>query len=603
MRAILNGVIVAGLLGTAAAAADRPRNVILFVPDGLRAGMVTPENTPALAALRDQGVNLANSHSLFPTFTTANASGMATGHQLGDTGDFSNTIYLAKPIAAQAGTVTPFIENDAVLGEMNTVFNGDWMNEETVLCTAAKAGISTAAIGKVGPTLIFDHTDRTGGPTIVVDDETGSARGIPFSAEMQGLMAGRNLPLAAPSRGENGKAGDATTPGTLVANVAQQAYFAEVATKVVLPLFKARETPFVLVFWSRDPDGAQHNHGDSLGKLVPGINGPTSLAGIRNADDNLATLRRALDELGLSDTTDIVVAADHGFSTISKESATSPSAKTALPGVPAGQLPPGFLALDLAAALGLPLHEPDASAAPVLAGQRPKLGNALLGPDPKAPDLVVAVNGGSDLVYLPKGDKALAARTVAALLEQDYVSGLFVDDALGSFPGTLPLSAVNLKGEAATPTPAIVVNFRSYSTGCANPETCVVEVADTALQQGQGMHGSFSRADTHNFMAAIGPSFKAGFVDALPVSNADVGQTLAALLKLQIPAKGRLIGRPMREAMREGTSDAPVPQAQAGTLRSEPSPSGLTTVLRFQQVGDQRYFDAAGFPGRTFGLE
>ena len=603
MRAILNGVILAGLLGTAAAADDRPRNVILFVPDGMRAGLVTPETTPALAALRDQGVNLANSHALFPTFTTANASGMATGHQLGDTGDFSNTLYLAKPIAAQAGTVTPFIENDAVLGEMNTVFNGDWMNEETVLRAAARAGISTAAIGKVGPTLIFDHTDRAGAATIIVDDETGSARGIPFSPEMQRLMADSRLPLAAPSRGENGKAGNATTPGTLVANVAQQAYFAEVATKVVLPLFKARGKPFALVFWSRDPDGAQHNHGDSLGRLVPGINGPTSLAGIRNADDNLAALRRALDDLGLADTTDIVVAADHGFSTISKESATSPSAKTALPGVPAGQLPPGFLALDLAAALGLPLHEPDASAAPVPAGQRPKLGNALIGPDPKAPDLVVAVNGGSDLVYLPNGDRALAARTVAALLEQDYVSGLFVDDALGRFPGTLPLSAVNLKGEAATPTPAIVVNFRSYSTGCANPETCVVEVADTALQQGQGMHGSFSRADTHNFMAAIGPSFKAGFVNPLPVSNADVGQTLAVLLGLEIPAKGRLIGRPMREAMRAGPDDAPLPQAQAGTLRSEPSPTGLTTVLRFQQVGDQRYFDAAGFPGRTFGLE
>ncbi|MCJ2108467.1 alkaline phosphatase family protein [Methylobacterium sp. E-041] len=599
MRAILNGVIVAGLLGTAAAAAERPRNVILFVPDGMRAGMVTPETAPAMAALRDQGVNLANSHSLFPTFTTANGSAMATGHHLGDTGDFSNTIYVGKPVAAQNGTVTPFVENDAVLGEMNGFFNGDWLNEETVLRAAAKAGISTAAIGKLGPTLNFDNTSRDGAPTIIVDDDTGSARGIPFSAEMRGLLAAGGLPLAAPSRGENGKAGDATTPGTLVANVAQQAYFVDVATKVVLPLFKARGKPFVLVYWSRDPDAVQHNHGDSLGKLVPGINGPTSLAGIRNADDNLAALRRALDALGLADTTDIVVAADHGFSTISKESATSPSAKTALPGVPAGQLPPGFLALDLAAALDLPLHEPDASAAPVLAGQRPKLGNALLGPDPKAPDLVVAVNGGSDLVYLPKGDRALAARTIAALLAQDYVSGLFVDDALGRFPGTLPLSAVNLKGEAATPTPAIVVNFRSYSTGCANPETCVVEVADTALQQGQGMHGSFSRADTHNFMAAIGPSFKAGFVDPLPVSNADVGQTLAALLKLEIPAKGRLIGRPMREAMRE----APVPQAQAGTLRSEPSPAGLTTVLRFQQVGDQRYFDAAGFPGRTFGLE
>ena len=34
------------------------------------------------------------------------------------------------------------------------------------------------------------------------------------------------------------------------------------------------------------------------------------------------------------------------------------------------------------------------------------------------------------------------------------------------------------------------------------------------------MHGSFGRVDTMNFMAAIGPDFKAGYVDALPVGNA-----------------------------------------------------------------------------------
>ena len=70
--------------------------------------------------------------------------------------------------------------------------------------------------------------------------------------------------------------------------MAQQAYFADVATKVVLPMFKARGKPFVLVFWSRDPDGSQHNNGDSLNTVTPGINGPTSMAGIKNADDNLA---------------------------------------------------------------------------------------------------------------------------------------------------------------------------------------------------------------------------------------------------------------------------------------------------------------------------
>ena len=59
-------------------------------------------------------------------------------------------------------------------------------------------------------------------------------------------------------------------------------------------MFKEREKPFVLVFWSRDPDGTQHFQGDSLNSLVPGINGPTSLAAIRNADDDLARIRAAL---------------------------------------------------------------------------------------------------------------------------------------------------------------------------------------------------------------------------------------------------------------------------------------------------------------------
>jgi arylsulfatase A-like enzyme len=548
--------------------------------------------------VRDKGVNLRNSHSLFPTFTTANGSAMATGHYLGDTGDFSNTIYTGKPVPAQDSSVTPFVENNPVLADLDTLFDGDWLNEETILRAAAKAGYSTAAIGKVGPTLNFDHTNRTGSPTIIVDDQTGSNRGIPFSPEMSERLSKAGLPSTQPGRGENGKAGDAKTPGTLVANVEQQAYFADVASKVVLPLFKERGKPFVMVFWARDPDGVQHNQGDSHLKLVPGINGPTTLAGIRNTDNNLAALRKTLADLGLADTTNILVSADHGFSTISKESATSPAARLSFPDVPPGLLPPGFVGIDLAKALDMSMFDPDGDNPKIEPGKRPKLASALLGPDPKNPDIVVAVNGGSDLIYLPKKDRALLGRVVEALMAQDYTSGLFVDDAFGPVPGTLPLAAIGLKGDAVTPTPSVVINFRSFSTGCAVPVTCVVEVADTSLQQGQGMHGSFSRADTYNFMAAIGPDFKAGFVNPAPVSNADVGQTMAALLGLKIPAKGRLLGRPMREIMNGGEA----PAHYLGWINSPPGPGGLTTVLRFQQVGDQRYFDAAGFPGRTFGL-
>jgi predicted AlkP superfamily pyrophosphatase or phosphodiesterase len=588
--------------GMASAQNSTPRNLVLFVPDGLRALKVTPETAPVMAEVRDKGVNFKNPHSLFPTFTMANGSAMATGHYLGDTGTFSNTIYTGFTSAPAGETVVPFLENDAVLGDVDEHFGGDYLNEETLLKMARAQGFSTAAIGKVGPTLIFDHTDRADRPglhSVVIDDSTGAKNGVPLSDEMKAALTKADLPLAAPSRGDNGKAGDAKTAGTVVPNTAQQAYFADAATKVVLPMFKARNKPFVLVFWSRDPDGSQHNTGDSLNTVTPGINGPTSLAGIRNADNNLAELRKALDDLGLTASTNIIIAADHGFSTISKESKTSPSAKVSYEDTPKDFLPMGFLAIDLAKALNLPLFDPNDKNARVADNAHPKAGNGVLGQDPAKPDLVVATNGGSDLIYLPNKDRKLAERTVKALLEQDYVSGLFVDDNLGRIPGTLPMSQLGLKGKAVTPNPSIVVNFRSYVAGCNEPTNCSVEVADTVLRQGQGMHGNFGRGDTMNFMAAIGPDFKAGYVDALPVSNADVGATAARLLGLTQKPKGNLIGRVMSEAMPNGAT----PQAFAGTVKSQASANGLRTVLNFQRVLTQRYFDVAGFPGRTVGLD
>jgi hypothetical protein len=323
------------------------------------------------------------------------------------------------------------------------------------------------------------------------------------------------------------------------------------------------------------------------------------MAGIKNADDNLAQLRKALDELGLSANTNIIVSADHGFSTISKESKTSPAAKISFEDTPKDFLPMGFLAIDLAKALNLPLFDPNDKNAPVPADKHPKAGNGVLGQDPAKPDVVIATNGGSDLIYLPKQDKKLADRAVKALLEQDYVSGLFVDDKLGRFPGTLPMSQLNLKGKAATPTPSIVVNFRSWSSGCDEPTNCSVQIADTVLRQGQGMHGSMSRGDTLNFMAAIGPDFKSGYVDPLPVSNADVGMTIVQLLDLRQTNAGGLTGRVLSEALPNGI----VPKMADGTITSKPAANGLQTVIKFQRVLSTRYFDVAGFAGRTLGLD
>jgi arylsulfatase A-like enzyme len=596
----------AGPAPSAAASKPAPHNVILFVPDGLRSVIVDATTAPAFDRVQRFGVRFTNSHSLFPTFTTPNASALATGHYLGDTGDFSNTIYAGFPVPGAGGSVTPFIESDTVLGDIDDHFAGNFLDETTLLAAARGAGYSTAAVGKLGPALIFDPTERTGAQTIVIDDWTGNApgltAGIPLDPAVATALQNAGLGLAAPSRGENGKAGDASTPGTHEANIAQQDYFVDAVTKVILPQFKTRKKPFVLVFWSRDPDGSQHNQGDSLNTFVPGINGPTSLAAIKNANDDLERILAALAQLGLRDTTDIVVSADHGFSTISKQSATSPAAAAKFKDVPNGSLPPGFLALDLATALHLPLFDPDKNDVAVdpAAGQHPSRGNGLIGLDSSKPDVVVAANGGSDLVYLPQANaREFAPRAIEALLAQDYVSGLFVDESLGSYPGTLPLGAVNLKGSALTPVPAIVVNFKSFAAGCSPASLrCAVEVADTGLQQGQGMHGSFGRSDTKNFTAAIGPDFKKGYADGLPVSNADIGKTLAAILGLDIRNHGKLVGRVIAEALPNG----PIPRAVKKSIRSLPAANGLVTELRYQQVGETRYFDAAGFPGRTLGL-
>ena len=577
---------------------QRPHNVILFIADGLRPGMVNAETAPTLLALMNRGVHFTNTHSLFPTFTTSNASSMATGHMLGDTGDFSNTIYTGFQVPGAGDSLTPFLESDPVLGDVDEHFSGDYLNETTILEAARAKSYSTASIGKLGPALIFDHKERTGQKTIIVDDSTGRSAGIPLSDEVKQRLTATALPQEAPTRGPNGTAGNNATPGTLAANVGQQEWFTSVATQVVLPMFKARGKSFVMVYWSRDPDGTQHNQGDSLGRLLPGINGPTSLASIRNADNNLAKLLDALHVQGLDKTTDVIVTSDHGFSTISKETATSFAATQTYKGVTEKLLPPGFVAIDIAHGLDMPLFDPDAKSAPVAAGTFPVRANGLIGPDPAKPDVVVAANGGSDLVYIPKGDKALAAKVVNILAAQDYVSGLFVDDALGAIPGTLPLSAISLQGSAVTPIPAIVINSRSFSTGCADPTTCGVELADTGLQQGQGMHGNFSRADTRNIMAAAGPSFRQHFTDPAPASNADLGKTIAQLLDLRFANHGKLIGRVLSEAMPNGA----MPLTLSGTMRSRPDEAGHVTVVKYQIANKTKYFDAAGYPGRTLGL-
>ena len=599
MAKLLGVALMAGFLTTPAVAiaqSDKPPpNIVLFVADGLRAAAVTPERAPAFAKLRDAGVNFANSHSVFPTVTTTNASAMASGHLIGDTGDFGNVFYTGFPTEAQNKQLVPFIQDNAVLKELNTHHEGNFIAEKSIMAAAREKGYFTAALGKVGPVGLQDLTQIDGKTTIFFDDDTGKKNGIELRPDVVEMLNKNNLALETPGRAQRDNPGKST-------NSVQQKYYRDIVTKVLLPHAKETGKPFMLVYWSSDPDGTQHSNRDSENQLTPGINGPTSFAAIKVADDDLAAIQATLKELGMESNTNFIVTADHGFSTISKESKTSPAAKLSFEKVPQGQLPPGFLSMDLALTFGMKVYEPTPTGPEVdfKGGKFPRRSSAIIGNDPAKPDIVVGANGGNDLIYFPQANaKTLLPKVVRALLAQDYISGIFVRDDFGRLPGTLPLSRIGLKGGARTITPAIVVNFRSYSTGCGDPLFCSVTVSDTNLQQGQGHHGSFSRADTKNFMAAFGPAFKTGFVDDAPVSNADIAPTLEKILGVTLPPVGKLRGRVIGEALSGG---APVKPWRLDSA-SAPGGNGQRTVVNMQFVGTTPYFTAAGFPGRTNGLK
>src|SRR5689334_22061396 len=127
---IARGVRLLAVLGGLTLAVDqgatqaRRRNVIVFVADGMRHGSINERDTPALWKIRSEGVYFDNSHSLYPTLTTPNASAIATGHGLGDTGDFGNAIWMryamfdSGTFGLSRGTPVPFLENNQIQADL-----------------------------------------------------------------------------------------------------------------------------------------------------------------------------------------------------------------------------------------------------------------------------------------------------------------------------------------------------------------------------------------------------------------------------------------------------------------------------------------------------
>ena len=83
-----------------------------------------------------------------------------------------------------------------------------------------------------------------------------------------------------------------------------------------------------------------------------------------------------------------------------------------------------------------------------------------------------------------------------------------------------------------------------------------------------------------------------------PISNADIAPTLAHIAGIELPAKGKL----QRPGDQRGVGGRRAGDGSNGNHAVPTRRAMVRTILNIEQVGDARYFDAAGFAGKTVGL-
>ncbi|HMJ50192.1 MAG TPA: alkaline phosphatase family protein, partial [Burkholderiales bacterium] len=486
--AIIALLFLAGCASTeekySAAAGERTR-VIIYVWDGLRPDSVNPQDTPNLYRMRQAGVDFTDNHSTYPTFTMMNAASFATGGFPGSTGFYGNTLWEANASGNDAANKPVdfrqpvFTEDYAILEDLNQYLKGDLLLVGTLFDAAQKAGLTTAAVGKTGAAYIQDYK-RSG---ILLDEKTV----LPLSLAKELQSAGIPLPNTTPNAFPPGALALAPDNGNPIDFKAVKKlkdgvtfdptdssgspykpglkYLADTYINYILP----KKNPKLTVFWLRNPDTTQH---------VYGIGGPNYRDALRDNDRILGQLRAKLRELGQDGSTDIIVVSDHAHSNVAGASDLFPL--RAIRNGAIDEIDPngystsglvrladllnraGFVVFDglgcsyLPGGVGIKIDGTSVYPTKIdrdgsICG---KPGEKYMTASFKAPAslppkaIVIAVNGGSDYLYVPDHDAETVGSAIRFLQSRSEVGAIFVDSRYGQVPGTLPLSMVRAENGA-----------------------------------------------------------------------------------------------------------------------------------------------------------
>jgi arylsulfatase A-like enzyme len=489
---------------TKAAVSDR--HVVLVVWDGMRPDFVTERAAPTLWKLSRAGVTFRHHHSVYLTATNVNGATLATGVYPNRHGLLANREYRPRIDATKAFDHC----EPEIIKKGDEISGGKYLAWPTIAEIAREAGRSTAIAGTKSVAFLHDRNAQW----------TSAASRDSFTkfaaAPMPPNLREETLRLLGPFLIEKGKTSDQ-----------RNAY----ATRALTDILWRDGIPAFSLLWLSDPDFTQHD-------LSPGA--PPSVDAIRSSDRNLAALLETLSRKNATETTDILVVSDHGFSTIER-------------GIdfPAELRAAGF----------------DAVAAFEQA--------------PKAGQVMVVGNGGTILFYVIEHDRAVTSRLVEWLQHSDFAGVIFARE---KFEGVFPLESVRLNTADA---PDVVVALRWN----AKPNRFGVPghiITDATRGPGQGSHATLSEFDVHNTLIAAGPGFRRAMLNDLPSGNIDLAPTILHLLGLESPQK--FDGRVLSEAL---TDEAAPSHATAETLEATRKfPSGdWRQHLRISRVGNTTYID------------
>jgi arylsulfatase A-like enzyme len=262
-----------------------------MVWDGLRPDLVSPEVTPNLWHLAQQGVWFDRSYAVYPTLTRANSPAISTGCRPGRAGVPGNTFLLRGADGSLASHSSGDVRSLERLAEAD---GQPVLLVDTLADRVHAAGKRAVVVGSGSPGSAWLQHPRAieSGDAVIAD---GVAAMKPF------MQAVRDRFGPLPRR--------SAVPATEWTR-----YFTRIITEFVLPEL----APALLVFWHTDPDHTSH---------ARGYFAPETVQSLRDADANLGAILAGYERLGLRASTCMVVTSDHGGSTVTRRA--SPAADLA----------------------------------------------------------------------------------------------------------------------------------------------------------------------------------------------------------------------------------------------------------------------------------